>query len=118
MKNLANIGRPLTVQIHDSQHSSILSSDGENIQLRGLVNLLVLILLTYTFRAAVDSLEKHDLVLVKEVQRFIDSGIWKDPANYQTFAAFLMTSTFAVNSFWIEIMASKNYMSRHFVSMT
>lgn len=75
----------------------------------------MLILLTYTFRAAVASLEKHDFVLFKELQALIDSGIWKDPANYQTFAAFLMTCAFAVNSFWIEIMASKTYMSRHFV---
>jgi hypothetical protein len=81
-KNLSNIGRPLTVQIHDSHHSSILSSDSENIELRGLVNLLVLILLTYTFRATITSLEKHDIVLIKEVTAFFNSGVLYDPANY------------------------------------
>jgi hypothetical protein len=67
-KNLSNIGRPLTVQIHDSHHSSILSSDSQNIQFRGLVNLLVLILLTYTIRALIASLETHDFVLMREVR--------------------------------------------------
>lgn len=61
----------MTYQIHDSHHTSILSSDSGNIQFRGLVNLLVLILLTYTIRAMIESLEKHDFVLIKEVKLFI-----------------------------------------------
>jgi hypothetical protein len=64
---LANIGRPLAVQIHDSTHTSILSSDSENIEFRGLVNLLVLLLLTYTIRAVIDSLNKHNFILFREV---------------------------------------------------
>lgn len=55
------------MQIHDSIHTSILSSDSGNIPFRGLVHLLVLILMTYTVRAIIDSLEKHDFVLIKEV---------------------------------------------------
>ena len=57
----------MTVIIHDSQHSSFLSTDGKQIQLKGLVNLLVLILLTYTIRAVIQSLEEHDFVITKEV---------------------------------------------------
>jgi len=55
------------MQIHDSVHRSILSSDSGNIPFRGLVHLLVLILMTYTVRALIDSLEKHNFVLFKEV---------------------------------------------------
>ena len=55
------------MQIHDSVHRSILSSD---IPFRGLVHLLVLILMTYTVRALIDSLEKHNFVLFKEVSGF------------------------------------------------
>ena len=55
------------MQIHDSIHRSILSSDSGNIPFRGLVHLLVLILMTYTVRALIDSLEKHNFVLFKEV---------------------------------------------------
>ena len=58
------------MQIHDSIHMSILSSDSGNIPFRGLVHLLVLILMTYTVRAIIDSLEKHDFVLIKEVSCF------------------------------------------------
>jgi len=67
---LANIGRPLAMQIHDSVHSSILSSESGDVPFRGLVNLLVLILLTYTIRALIESLEKHNFVLFKEVSYF------------------------------------------------
>ena len=55
------------MQFHDSIHRSILSSDSGNIPFRGLVHLLVLILMTYTVRALIDSLEKHNFVLFKEV---------------------------------------------------
>lgn len=105
-KLLANIGRPLAVQIHDSTHTSILSSDSNSIEFRGLVNLLVLILLTYTFRAVIDSLDKHNFVLFKEISDFLRSGILEEPENYQTFAAFLILTVFPVISFWIEIAAA------------
>jgi predicted ABC-type exoprotein transport system permease subunit len=63
------------MQIHDSVHTSILSSDSGNIPFRGLVHLLVLILMTYTVRALIDSLEKHNFVLIKEVSSFTDFNI-------------------------------------------
>jgi predicted ABC-type exoprotein transport system permease subunit len=63
------------MQIHDSVHTSILSSDSGNIPFRGLVHLLVLILMTYTVRALIDSLEKHNFVLIKEVSCFTDFNI-------------------------------------------
>jgi predicted ABC-type exoprotein transport system permease subunit len=62
------------MQIHDSVHRSILSSDSGNIPFRGLVHLLVLILMTYTVRALIDSLEKHNFVLFKEVSGFTDTN--------------------------------------------
>ena len=96
---------------------SILSSDSNNIQFRGLVNLLVLILLTYTIRALITSLEKHDLILFKEVAVFMDSGVLTDPANYQTFAGFLMLSSFAILAYWIELLASKKWVNRKLVSI-
>ena len=70
-KTLANVGRPLHVQIHDSSHSSVLSSDSDKIQFRGLVNLLVLLLFSYTFRAIFISLEKYNFVLYNEVKLFL-----------------------------------------------
>lgn len=63
------------MQIHDSIHRSILSSDSGNIPFRGLVHLLVLILMTYTVRALIDSLEKHNFVLFKEVSGFTTTNI-------------------------------------------
>lgn len=42
----------------------------EKIELRGLVNLLVLILLSYSVRAVVTSLEENDFVITKEVALF------------------------------------------------
>ena len=57
------------MQIHDSEHKSYLSSSGvEKISYLGLVNLLVLILLSYTVRAIIESLEQNDFVIAKEVK--------------------------------------------------
>eukprot|EP00347_Sterkiella_histriomuscorum_P005011 403358242 len=101
-KYLQDIGRPLTVQIHETSHKSYLSVNPDKIQFRGLVNLLVLILLSYTVRAVVQSLEEHDFI-----NDYIASGVMRDPANYQTGAALLFILTFPVISFWIELLATQ-----------
>lgn len=52
-KELKDVGRALGLVIHDKPHDSYLSASDDNISLRGLVNLLVLILLSYTIRAVI-----------------------------------------------------------------
>ena len=56
-QQLENIGLPLTIEPHDKAASSLLSEKGEQeISLRGMVNLLILILLCYHIRMIVSSL--------------------------------------------------------------
>lgn len=57
----------MTVQIHDSEHKSFLDANSDKIDLRGMVNLLVLILMSYTLRAIVQSIEEYDIIILKEV---------------------------------------------------
>lgn len=63
-QQLENIGLPLTIEPHDKAASSLLSTKGEQeISLRGMVNLLILLLLCYHIRMIVQSLQQHDFVL-------------------------------------------------------
>jgi hypothetical protein len=53
-QQLENIGLPLTIEPHDKASSSLLSSSSEQeISLRGMVNLLILLLLCYHIRMIV-----------------------------------------------------------------
>ncbi len=54
---LKNIGRPLNVQIHSESAASLLSYNDDKVQFRGLVNLLILLLVTYAVRQIMSSLE-------------------------------------------------------------
>lgn len=77
------------------------------IEFKGLLNLLVLLLLSYNFRAVVESLEERNLVLLDLVKEFWQSGVVLDFKNYQTLIACLLLSVFLAVSFWIEKMAAR-----------
>ena len=49
------------------------------------------------------------------MKAFVTSGVFEDPANYQSFIGLLMIYMFAVASFWIEIIASIPSVNRKFV---
>jgi len=69
---LDNLGLPLTIEPHDCHSPSFLNKD--DIQLRGMVNLLVLLLLTYHLRAIVDSLLVNNFILKDVVSRIFILG--------------------------------------------
>lgn len=57
---------PLTIEPHEKGRESILSAEGsEEISLRGMVNLLILLLLCYHVKNVMVSLEEHDFVLTQ-----------------------------------------------------
>jgi hypothetical protein len=68
-QQLKNIGLPLTIIPHDKAHVSLLSSYGdEEISLKGIVNLLVLLLLCYHVRMIAQSLIENDFILADVVR--------------------------------------------------
>ena len=107
-KNLNNIGRPLTIQLHNQKENSYLSSTSDKIQLKGLVNLLSLLLITYNIRAMIDSIEEHNFIFIDELRTTLKTNYLKEPYNYQTLAALFSLPLFSCNAFWIEVMAATN----------
>ena len=101
------MGLPLTIEPHDCHQKSFLNND--DIQLKGLVNLLVLLLITYHLRGIVDNIAENNFVLYEKVIEFWNSGVLFDPANYITGLASLTISQFAVYAFVIEKLAAKNF---------
>lgn len=66
LQRLDNLGLPLTVDPHDGENISFLNS-GNKIELRGLVNLQMLMLLSYHFRDVAITLYENDLVMKEKV---------------------------------------------------
>ena len=56
----------MTVEPHGSEQQSFLST-GEQVELRGLINLLCLLLFSYNIRGVVDSLATRNFILVEVV---------------------------------------------------
>lgn len=75
--------------------------------MRGMVNLLVLLLLTYHFRAVISSLQDKNLVLTEVIRDMWTSGYFIDYKNYSALIAGITLSQFSIIGFAIEYLASK-----------
>jgi hypothetical protein len=107
-QQLENLGLPLTIQPHEKPNISLLSSENsKEISMRGMVNLMILLLLCYHIRMIVQSLQEHNFVLSKEVSAFWQSGVIYDIRNYTTGVATVGISLFLAASFMIEKVAAK-----------
>jgi hypothetical protein len=114
---LINLGLPLTVEPHDKAHHSFLSGKNvDEISLKGLVNLLMLLLITYHSRAIIASLEVHNVVLVDKLTNFLQSGVIFDIRNYQTGMACLSLTVYAAAGFGIEKLAALRILPNFIVS--
>lgn len=102
---LENLGLPLTMRTHENIHLSFLSSTEEEVSLRGLVNVLILLLITYNLRAIVSSLKEHDFILINVFDDIIKSGLMRDPQNYSTGLATILGGLFVWVSYLIEKLA-------------
>jgi len=101
------LGLPLTIEPHDKANFSFLShKNPDQISLQGLVNLLLLLLITYHSRAVIKSLEQNNLVLIDLAQEFWRSGVVWDLKNYQTVLATCGLILFMVISYGIEKLAA------------
>lgn len=106
-QQLENLGLPLTIQPHEKPNISLLSSQNtQDIPMRGMVNLLILLLLCYHIRMIVSSLQEHNFILSKEIKAFWESGILYDIQNYTTGVATLGLGVFVAASFMIEKVAA------------
>ena len=99
--------------MHEKSAPSLLSMDTvEKIELRGLVNLLSLILLTYTVRAMIENYNQYGNRLWRDVSTFLKSDYWMHPENYMTLCATMLLPLFLLFAYVIELLASKNWFPR------
>ena len=81
-----------------------------------MVNLLVLLLITYHFRSVVESYGEKNLVLIDLAKEFWNSGVLFDPGNYITGALGLTLSMFPICGFVIEKLAARGFINDTIVS--
>ena len=75
--------------------------------MRGMVNLLVLLLLTYHFRAVISSLQENNLVLTEVARDLWNSGYFTDYKNYSSLIAGMTLTQFSTIGYIVEYLASK-----------
>jgi hypothetical protein len=100
---LENLGLPLTIEPHDKPSSSLLSNYGEQeISMKGMVNLLVLLLLCYHIRMIIQSLEERDFEIRKMLIEVWNSEEAYVFTNNQTIWAIFGLLGFPLTSYGIE----------------
>lgn len=86
-KDFKEIGRPLTITLHESEHASLLSDlfdDGKNKskQLGGLLNLMALLLIITNIKNVCVSLDQHGFQITTLAYKFAESKVYAIPENY------------------------------------
>lgn len=104
------IGRPLTLNMHDGEYPSLLSAayreDNSKGELKGMVNLLSLLLFVTNLKNVLMSLEMNGFTLARVTKELFSSNIYSIPDNYICAAGFTMLPIFPAISFWIEYVAT------------
>jgi hypothetical protein len=80
--------------------------------MKGVLNLLLLLLLITNIKNVLIMNREHGFTLTKVLYDFIESKVYAIPENYQTIAGIFTLPIFTANSYWIEIMASHKSFSR------
>uniref|UniRef100_A0A7S3CIE8 O-acyltransferase n=1 Tax=Strombidium rassoulzadegani TaxID=1082188 RepID=A0A7S3CIE8_9SPIT len=122
-RDFKEVGKPLTLKMHDNQHESMLkgvfsdnsSQQSQKVEMAGIMNLLILLLVITNIKNIIMSYQQHGFVLSHVIQDYIRSGVYKVPENYETISAILTIPIFTAIAFWIEILASNQHTSRHLV---
>lgn len=80
--DLMEIGRPLTLDVHDRKCKSLLSKlfdashneKSKSVQLKGMVNLLMMLLIVTNVKNVMTSLKKRGFTLAQELEKLRDSS--------------------------------------------
>jgi hypothetical protein len=114
---LDNLGLPLTIEVHDKAHDSYMTKSSSNdIALRGMANLFVLLLFSYHSRQVIESLEQRNVVIVELLRNFWSAGYLWDIHNYGTLLATLGCFVFSPLAFALEKLYATKGVSRCIVS--
>lgn len=81
------VGRPLTLRMHDGVHSSLLSDafkdDGnKKVNMGGILNLIVLLLIMTNIKNLLISHKENGFTLGKLYNQVVDSKMFEDISNY------------------------------------
>jgi len=112
-QQLENLGLPLTIEPHDCHKESFLNTD--DIELRGMVNLLVLLLMSYHLRAIVDRFAEEQSLPLDLFSSVYKSGYLSDPWNYMTLLAGINLAWFPTFGFVLEKAAGNGYLGDRLV---
>lgn len=105
-----NIGRPLTLTIHDGEYPSLLteylSGEEKKGPLQGVTNLLILLIVCTNVKNVLESLDNEGFTLVEHTKNLINARVHAMPSNYVSIAGMLTLPAIPAFSFWIEYMAT------------
>lgn len=100
------MGRPLTINMHLAAWESPFSWNADMINLRGLVVILVLLLISSSTEKIIWVFSKEGWIIWEQLMLFIQMKGGR-PSDYVMFSGFLIQLTFIVISFFLEHAASK-----------
>lgn len=105
------VGRPLTLRIHDAKHDSLLSvafSDDKEkkVSMDGILHCFLLLLMVTNVKNVLVSVKSNGFTLAKAIDQLIESKFYEDLSNYETISGLFILTIFTAVSFWIEIIAS------------
>lgn len=117
------IGRPLTLTVHERKSQSLLSKlfhdttdiqgGSQRVQLKGMVNLLILLLLVTNIRNILISIQKRGFTLRETAYQFVESKWYLQKESERTIGGIINLMFFTLLSFFLEIVASYDKMNRH-----
>ena len=113
------IGRPLTLRMHDGKYTSLLDSaydtsnfgkmnGGDNTQLNmsGITNLLIILLLVTNIKNIMLTYKNYGFTLKDVVDEIFVNRVFETLENYESIAAVMILGVFVILSYWIEVLAS------------
>lgn len=107
----AEVGRPLTMSHHDGEYKSMLTDalnqDSKPIQMTGLVNLLIMLLVITNIKNVLVSLNQNGFTLTGELIVLYENNFYvTTPANINCILAIIAMTIFPAISYCIELIAT------------
>lgn len=113
------IGRPLTLRMHDGKYTSLLDSaydtsnlgkmsggDSSQLNMSGITNLLVILLVVTNIKNILINYKNYGFTLADVIDELIVSKVFDTIENYESIAAIIILFVFVLFSYWIEKLAA------------
>ena len=101
-KTTANLGRPLAYVVHTKKSQSLLAHSSKDVNFRGLMNVLVILLVATNIRHIIASYQKYSFLIFDTMLRQEVRDQLKDPREYVTMVGLFGLSFFVMITFITE----------------